>query len=86
MHKIRQSHRSHLRPDPRSPPRSAASCSWPGQAIALTAGQGDWLVFFNESVKAPMCIAASICAIAGFFLNYKRYQKQEQTPQKAATR
>ena len=44
-----------------------------GQAIALIAGQGDWLVFFNESIKTPMCIAASMCAIAGFLLNYKRH-------------
>ena len=57
-----------------------------GQAIALAAGQSEWLVFFNESVKPPMCLAASICAIAGFFLNYKRYENKEQTPQKAATR
>ena len=54
-----------------------------GQAIALAAGQSEWLVFFNESVKPPMCLAASI---AGFFLNYKRYENKEQTPQKAATR
>lgn len=57
-----------------------------GQALALIAGQGGWLSFFSESVKAPMCIAASICAVAGFFLNYKRYQKHEQTPHEAATR
>jgi hypothetical protein len=57
-----------------------------GQALALIGGQGSWLVFFNESVKPPMCIAASICAVAGFFLNYKRYQKHEQTPHEAAAR
>jgi hypothetical protein len=33
-----------------------------------------------------MCIAASVCAIAGFLLNYKRHQKQGQTPQKATSR
>jgi hypothetical protein len=57
-----------------------------GQAIALIAGQGAWLEFLNDSIKTPMCIAASICAIAGFILNYNRYQKQGQTPQKASSR
>ena len=57
-----------------------------GQAIALIAGQGAWLEFFNESIKTPMCMAASVCAIAGFILNYNRYQKQGQTPQKATAR
>jgi hypothetical protein len=56
-----------------------------GQAIALTAGQGGWLEFFNESIKTPMCIAASVCAIAGFLLSYRRDQNQEQ-PQEATTR
>ena len=57
-----------------------------GQAIALIAGQGAWLEFLNDSVKTPMCIAASMCAIAGFLLNYQRHQKQGQTPQKASSR
>ena len=57
-----------------------------GQAIALIAGQGAWLEFLNDSIKTPMCIAASICAIAGFILNYNRYQKQGPTPQKASSR
>ncbi len=57
-----------------------------GQALALIAGQGGWLVFFNESVKPPMCIAASICAVAGFLLNYNRHENKEHTPQEAATR
>jgi membrane protein implicated in regulation of membrane protease activity len=57
-----------------------------GQAIALIAGQGAWLEFLNDSIKTPMCVAASICAIAGFILNYNRYQKQGQTPQKASSR
>ncbi|ADX71307.1 hypothetical protein D7Z96_18060 [Pseudarthrobacter phenanthrenivorans] len=56
-----------------------------GQAIALVAGQGDWLTLLNDTIKAPMCIAASICAIAGFLLGYKRNQNQEQ-PQEAAAR
>ena len=56
-----------------------------GQAIALIAGQGGWLEFFNESIKTPMCIAASVCAIAGFLLSYRRHQNQEQ-PQEATTR
>ena len=33
-----------------------------GQAIALVAGQGHWLTLLNDTIKAPMCIAASICA------------------------
>jgi hypothetical protein len=57
-----------------------------GQAAALIAGQGEWLAFFNESVKPPMCIAASVCALAGFLLNYKHHQKQGQARQEAATR
>ena len=55
-----------------------------GQAVALVLGQGSWLAFFNETVKIPMCIAASVCAIAGFLLSYKRRQDQEQ-PQEART-
>jgi uncharacterized membrane protein SirB2 len=55
------------------------------QAIALVAGQGDWLTLLNDTIKAPICIAASICAIAGFLLSYKRHQDQEQ-PQEAGAR
>ena len=57
-----------------------------GQAIALIAGQGEWLEFFNTSVKPPMCVAASVCAIAGFLLSYKHPQKHGQTAQEATTR
>ena len=57
-----------------------------GQAIALVAGQGDWLVFLNDYVKTPICITASVCAVAGFLLSYKHDQKQKQTPQEATTR
>jgi hypothetical protein len=56
-----------------------------GQAVALIAGQGAWLTLLNETIKTPMCIAASACAIAGFLLSYKRHQNQEQ-PQKAGAR
>ena len=56
-----------------------------GQAVALITGQGDWLTLLNETIKTPMCIAASVCAIAGFLLSYKRHQNQEQ-PQEARTR
>ena len=56
-----------------------------GQAIALVAGQGHWLTLLNDAIKAPMCIAASICAVAGFLLSYKRHQNQEQ-PQEAGAR
>lgn len=56
-----------------------------GQAIALAAGRGDWLTLLNDTIKAPMCIAASICAVAGFLLSYKRRQDQEQ-PQEAEAR
>lgn len=57
-----------------------------GQALALIAGQGDWLAFMNDYVKTPMCIAASICAVAGFLLSYKHRQKQVQAPQEAIKR
>ena len=57
--------------------------SW--QAVALILGQGSWLAFFNDTVKMPICIAASVCAVTGFLLSYKRHQKQGQ-PQEARTR
>ena len=57
-----------------------------GQVIALIAGQGDWLQFFNDAFKPPLCIAASVCAIAGFLLSYKHQQKKVKAPQEAATR
>jgi hypothetical protein len=41
-----------------------------GQALALLTGQGDWLAILNDAVKGPACIAASVCAIAGFLLSY----------------
>jgi membrane protein implicated in regulation of membrane protease activity len=56
-----------------------------GQAIAVIVGQGSWLVFLNDTVKPLICIAGSICAIAGFLLSYKRLQKHE-TSREAATR
>lgn len=56
------------------------------QAVALIAGQGDWLGFFNDSVKPPLCIAASLCAVAGFLLSYKPQQQRQQAPRKAFTR
>ena len=55
-----------------------------GQAVALIAGQGQWLGFFNEFIKTPMCIAASVCAVAGFLLSYKRHQEQVR-PQQEVT-
>lgn len=57
-----------------------------GQALALMLGQGTWLALLNESLKPPMCIAASAAAVAGFLLSYKRHQKQGQTPKEATTR
>lgn len=56
-----------------------------GQAVSLIAGQSRWLEFFDESVKPPMCAAASLCAIAGFLLSYRRHQSKGQ-PQEARTR
>ncbi|MBP2266135.1 cbb3-type cytochrome oxidase subunit 3 [Pseudarthrobacter sp. PvP004] len=56
-----------------------------GQSVSLVLGQGEWLTFLNYSLKDPMCIAASICAIAGFLLSYKRHQKQSQ-PEEARSR
>jgi hypothetical protein len=55
-----------------------------GQAIALAAGQGDWRALFNDTIKAPMCLAASICAVAGFLLSNKRPQNQEQRQEAGA--
>lgn len=57
-----------------------------GQAIALIAGQGDWLQFFNDAFKPPLCIVASACAIAGFLLSYKHQQKKVEAPQEVAAR
>ena len=57
-----------------------------GQALSLIAGRGVWLEFFNASVKTPICVAASVCAIAGFLLSYKHPQNQGQTAQEATTR
>ena len=57
-----------------------------GQAVGLVAGRGEWLQFFNEVIKPPVCIAASICAVAGFLLSYKRPQKQATQHQEATTR
>ncbi|NYD78501.1 hypothetical protein [Arthrobacter cupressi] len=56
-----------------------------GQAAALAAGQGAWLAFFDDAVKPPMCIAASLCAVAGFLLGYKSRQDQG-VKQEAGTR
>jgi hypothetical protein len=56
-----------------------------GQALGLIFGQGGLLEFFNTTVKAPICIAASVCAIAGFLLSYKRHQEQAQPQEEATT-
>lgn len=56
------------------------------QAVALIGGQGDWLGFFNDSLKPPLCIAASLCAVAGFLLGYKPQPQRQQAPRKAFTR
>lgn len=57
-----------------------------GQAAGLVAGQNGWLEFFNNVIKPPVCIAASICAVAGFLLSYKRPRKRAEQQQKATTR
>ena len=56
-----------------------------GQALALVTGQGEWLAALNEGVKGPACIAASVCAIAGFLLSYKQTAKQNHPQQEAST-
>ncbi|KSU76136.1 hypothetical protein GA0061083_2794 [Pseudarthrobacter enclensis] len=56
-----------------------------GQAISLVAGQSQWLTALNDAIKTPICITASVCAVAGFLLSYKRRQALEQ-PQKAGAR
>lgn len=42
-----------------------------GQALALVIGRGQWLTFLDATAKAPICVAASVCAIAGFLLSYR---------------
>ncbi|MFF2028900.1 hypothetical protein [Arthrobacter sp. NPDC058192] len=49
-----------------------------GQALALLTGQGDWLAILNDAVKGPACIAASVCAIAGFLLSYGTEEKRTE--------
>ena len=56
-----------------------------GQALALVTGQGEWLAALNEGVKGPGCIAASVCAIAGFLLSYRQPAKQNHPQQEART-
>jgi hypothetical protein len=56
-----------------------------GQALALATGQGHWLAVLNEAVKGPACVAASVCAIAGFLLSYKQPAKQDHPQQEART-
>ena len=57
-----------------------------GQAVGLMAGQNAWLEFFNNVIKPPLCIAASVCAVAGFLLSYQRPRKQSEQQQEATTR
>lgn len=57
-----------------------------GQAAGLVAGQNGWLEFFNTYIKPPICIAASVCAVAGFLLSYRRPRKQATQEQEATTR
>lgn len=57
-----------------------------GQALGLVAGQGGWLDFFNTFIKPPICIAASVCAVAGFLLSYKRPEKQARQQEEANAR
>ncbi|MDQ0827836.1 uncharacterized membrane protein YdcZ (DUF606 family) [Arthrobacter sp. B2I5] len=57
-----------------------------GQAAGLVAGQNGWLEFFNTYIKPPICIAASVCAVAGFLLSYKRSHQQATQQQEATTR
>lgn len=57
-----------------------------GQAAGLLTGQNAWLEFFNTFVKPPICIAASVCALAGFLLSYRRPDHHVRRRQKAASR
>ncbi|MGN8131304.1 hypothetical protein [Arthrobacter sp. RC1.1 241] len=57
-----------------------------GQAVGLLAGQNAWLEFFNTAIKPPICIAASVCAVAGFLLSYRRPKEQLQRRQEAQSR
>ena len=42
-----------------------------GQTLSLVIGQGQWLAFLDATAKGPVCVAASLCAIAGFLLSYR---------------
>lgn len=57
-----------------------------GQAAGLLIGQNSWLEFFNTFIKPPICIAASVCAVAGFLLSYRRPNDRVRRRQKAASR
>lgn len=54
-----------------------------GQALALLTGQGGWLAILNDTVKAPACIAASVCALAGFLLSYGGGKRTTEEPEAA---
>jgi hypothetical protein len=51
------------------------------QAGTLMAGNSESLIYLNDVAKIPVCVAASICAIAGFLLSY--FPQQEATTQGA---
>ena len=42
------------------------------QALALASGQGQWLDALDAWLKVPACVAASVCAVAGYLLGYSR--------------
>ena len=42
------------------------------QALALALGRGEWLEVLDAWLKTPACVAASVCAVAGYLLGYSR--------------
>ena len=42
------------------------------QALALALGLGQWLDALDDWLLVPACIAASVCAVAGYLLGYSR--------------
>jgi hypothetical protein len=47
------------------------------QAATLAAGDNTSLLYLNDAAKLPVCAAASICAVAGFLLNYFPHPEQK---------
>ena len=49
------------------------------QVVAIVAGQAAWLAVLNETVKIPVVVSSSLCAIFAFLLLYSRHGDTEAT-------